>query len=781
MLKVMSPNSPVWRANVAGLAPLAGGTSAAPALPLTMFGSVRAAARRIRARLPTLAESVVGDTAYDIPLNTPVANPPPAPTSARVLVKVDAFPTAVAVSLRGTQVYVVNTSSDSVSIIDGDTRIAAATVGVGRAPYGIALTPDGSTAYVANAGDNSVSIIDTEALRVTATIAVGENPYGVAVTPDGECAYVTNQASGSLSVIGAAKSTIDVGGAPTGVAISPDGRLAYVVDNEAHSLIVVDTATGTTTGVIPVGKHPAQVAITPDGTQAFVTNAGSGSVSVVDLSSTAVTETLMVSDHPIGVAVGPEGRFAYVTALDASLLAGTLTIVDIATGTMETLRAGAPYGVAADPAGHRAYFTDFRSQTVSVIFADDVCDEVGADRNGRPIAARRRSPPKDTALSIPIDRGALSVVADPDAARAFVVRSDDGAIEVIDASGHCTTVNVGQYPTALVLTRDGTRAYVTNYEDGSLSVIDTTPDSDSAYTVAGTLDVGPSWSTGVLLSSDSSRAYAVDEVDGHLSVIDTVANSPSRDTVIAHIELGDPPTAVRIAPNRRWVYAINHFDHLLWAVHTATNRMAAIRLPAYPYRIFASPNGSRVYASLCGDGSTCVIDTDPGSARYHRIIGCLRLDGYGPDPVFTTAGAHAYVLNSDTNSVSVIDTATSTVKSIAVGKYPWDVAVSPDGRRAYVVNNLDDTLSILGSATDSVIATVPVGVRPLRVAVSPDGARAFVINSRDDSVSVIDTATSTLSDTIAVGHTPFDVSVSADGGRAFVRHRDGLSLVAAQS
>jgi YVTN family beta-propeller protein len=781
MLKVMSPNSPVWRANVAGLAPLAGGTSAAPALPLTMFGSVRAAARRIRARLPTLAESVVGDTAYDIPLNTPVANPPPAPTSARVLVKVDAFPTAVAVSPRGTQVYVVNTSSDSVSIIDADTRIAAATVGVGRAPYGIALTPDGSTAYVANAGDNSVSIIDTEALRVMATIAVGENPYGVAVTPDGECAYVTNQASGSLSVIGAVKSTIKVGGAPTGVAISPDGQLAYVVDNEAHSLTVVDTATGTTTGVIPVGKHPAQVAITPDGTQAFVTNAAGGSVSVVDLSSTAVTETLMVSDHPIGVAVGPDGRFAYVTALDASLLAGTLTIVDIATGTMETLRAGAPYGVAADPAGHRAYFTDFRSQTVSVIFADDECDEVGADLVGKSIAARRRSPPKDTALSIPIDRGALSVVADPDAGRAFVVRSDDDAIEVIDSSGHCTTVNVGQYPTALVLTRDGARAYVTNYEDGSLSVIDTTPDSDSAYTVAGTLDVGPSWSTGVLLSGDGSRAYAVDEVDGHLSVIDTVADSPSRDTVIAHIELGDPPTALRIAPNRRWVYAINHFDHLLWAVHTATNRMAAIKLPAYPYRIFASPNGSRVYASLCGDGSTCVIDTDPGSARYHRIIGCLRLDGYGPDPVFTTAGAHAYVLNSDTNSVSVIDTATSTVKSIAVGKYPWDVAVSPDGRRAYVVNNLDDTLSILGSATDSVIATVPVGVRPLRVAVSPDGARAFVINSRDDSVSVIDTATSTLSDTIAVGHTPFDVSVSADGGRAFVRHRDGLSLVTAQS
>jgi large repetitive protein len=732
--------------------------------------------------MPTLAESVVGDTAYDIPLNTPVATPRPAWTNASCLVGVDAFLTAVAVGPGGTRVYVVNTGGDSVSIIDADTRIANATLAVGHAPYGIALTPDGATAYVANSGDDSVSVIDTQAPRVTATIAVGKNPYGVAVAPDGDHVYVTNQAGSSLTVIGAVNSTIPIGGAPTGVAVSPDGERAYVVDNGAHSLIVVDTGNDTDTATIvdtiPVGKHPAQVAITPDGTHAFVTNAGGGSVSVVDLSSTAVTETLMVSDHPIGVSVGADGRFAYITALDASLLAGTLTIIDIAAGTVKTLRAGAPYGVAADPAGDRAYFTDFRSQTVSVIAADDEGDEVDA-HNGNSIAVGRRSPPKDTMPSIPIERGAFGVVADPDAGRAFVVRSDDNAIEVIDSSGHSATMDVGRYPTALVLTRDGTRAYVTNYEDGSLSVIDTAPDSDSAYTVTGTLDVGLCWSTGVVLSGDGSRAYAVDEEDGHLSVIDTVPDSPSHDTVIAHIELGDPPTALRIAPNRRWVYAINHFDHVLWAVHTATNRTAAIKLPAYPYRIFASPNGLRLYASLCGDGSTCVIDTDPGSARYHRIIARLRIDGYGPDPVFTTAGARAYVVNSDANSVSVIDTATSTVKSIAVGRYPWDVAVSPDGRRAYVVNNLDDSLSVLGSATDSVIATVPVGVRPCRVAISPDGARAFVVNSRDDSVSVIDTATSTITGTIAVGHTPFDVSLSADGGRAFVRHRDGLSLFTA--
>ena len=349
---------------------------------------------------------------------------------------------------------------------------------------------------------------------------------------------------------------------------------------------------------------------------------------------------------------------------------------------------------------------------------------------------------------------------------------------MIDSSGHSTAVDVGRHPSAVALTRDGTRAYVTNYKDGSLSILDIAPGSDSCNTVIGTLDVGLSWSTGVVFSGDGSRAYAVDQMDGHLSVIDTVADSASRDTIVNNIELGEAPTALCIAPNQRWVYAINHFDHAVWAVHTVTKRTTAIRLPAYPYRISLSPNGLRLYASLCGDGSTRVIDTDPGSTRYRRVISRLRVDGYGPDPVFSTAGARAYVVNSDANSVSVIDTRRNVVKNIAVGEYPWDVAVSPDGRHAYVVNNLDDSLSILRSATNSVTATIPVGARPSRVAVSADGERAFVVNSRDDSVSVIDTSAASVSNTITVGRRPFDVTVSADGERAFVRHRDGLTLVA---
>jgi len=735
-----------------------------------MFASVRTALRYARARAATLTEVADGDTAHDIPLMTPVAAPRPPVKDALGIARVGTFPTGIAVSPDGNRVYVVNSGDDSVSVIDAETGTAALTIAVGHAPYGIALTPNGRNAYVANAVGNSVSVIDTQTQTVTATIAVGAKPYGIAVSPECDDVYVTNQADGSLTVIGAVTSTIAVGGAPTGVAVSPDGRHVYVVDNEGHRLVVVDTDAGVVAAAVRVGRQPAQVSVTPDGSRALVTNAGGGTVSVVDLAAARVTETIPVSAHPIGVGMGADGRFAYVTALDHSLLSGTVTIIDTATGMKSTSPAGAPYGVAADPTGDCAYVTNFRSHAVSLI-----APAPGAERDARGPEASRRH---ELVRAIPLDRDIGGVVTDPELSRAFVIRSDDDAIEVVGTSAEPVAVPVGSYPSALVLSRDATRAYVTNYEDDSLSVIDTDPLSELCNTVITTLDVGRCWATGVLLSSDGNRGYAVDERDAHLSVIDTASGSPTRDTVVATVELGEPPAGLRIAPNGRWVYAINHFDHAVWAIHTATNRIAPIRLPTYPYRISLNPNGSRLYVSLCDDGSTCVIDTDPTSSTYHCIIDRIRLGGHVSDPVFTTAGTRAYVVKSDLNAVAVINTGDSSVKHIAVGHYPWDLAVSPAARRAYVANSLDDSVSVISCATDLVTATVPVGARPCRIAVCANGDRAFVVNSADESVSVIDTATATVSATVAVGRAPFDVAVSADGLRAFVEHRGGLSLIA---
>ena len=137
--------------------------------------------------------------------------------------------------------------------------------------------------------------------------------------------------------------------------------------------------------------------------------------------------------------------------------------------------------------------------------------------------------------------------------------------------------------------------------------------------------------------------------------------------------------------------------------------------------------------------------------------------GVSPD------GARVYVTNINANIVSVINTATNTVvATIPVESNPTGVTVTPDGTRAYVTNAGSNTVSVINTATNTVVTTVPVGFLPQLVAVSPDGTRAYVTNGFADTVSVINTATNTVVATIPVGSQPTGVVFTPDGTRAYV-------------
>ena len=56
------------------------------------------------------------------------------------------------------------------------TNTVVATVTVGSAPYGVAITPDGTRVYVSNTLSNNVSVIDTSTNTVMATVAVENGP-----------------------------------------------------------------------------------------------------------------------------------------------------------------------------------------------------------------------------------------------------------------------------------------------------------------------------------------------------------------------------------------------------------------------------------------------------------------------------------------------------------------------------------------------------------------------------------------------------------------------------
>ena len=167
----------------------------------------------------------------------------------------------------------------------------------------------------------------------------------------------------------------------------------------------------------------------------------------------------------------------------------------------------------------------------------------------------------------------------------------------------------------------------------------------------------------------------------------------------------------------------------------------------------AQSNSSAYVTNL--SGTVSVIDT-----MTNTIVATISV-GLGPSEIaITPDGTRAYVLDQQDSIISVIDTATYTVVTTIPVRGTAGTAITPDGTQAYVTTPGVGNVSVINIATNTVIATIPVGVAPNGIAITPDGSRAYVANDNSDSVSVIDTTTSTVVATIPVGTGPVAVAIT---------------------
>jgi len=89
--------------------------------------------------------------------------------------------------------------------------------------------------------------------------------------------------------------------------------------------------------------------------------------------------------------------------------------------------------------------------------------------------------------------------------------------------------------------------------------------------------------------------------------------------------------------------------------------------------------------------------------------------------------------------------------TISVGKTPFDIAVTPDGKYVYVTNGEDNTVSIISTASYSVAKVVSVNRFPGGIAVSPDGKLVYVGHFDANTLAVISTASQKVIEMAQVG------------------------------
>ncbi len=119
-------------------------------------------------------------------------------------------------------------------------------------------------------------------------------------------------------------------------------------------------------------------------------------------------------------------------------------------------------------------------------------------------------------------------------------------------------------------------------------------------------------------------------------------------------------------------------------------------------------------------------------------------------------------------------------KRVRVGISPYELALTPDGKRLFVSNWGEKTVSVVDVAGLKVVKTIPVGFNPNDMVLTPDG-RLFVACSNENTVYVIDTRTLAVLETISVALTPKAPEGSTPNSLAFDAKRKLLFVANADN
>jgi len=184
----------------------------------------------------------------------------------------------------------------------------------------------------------------------------------------------------------------------------------------------------------------------------------------------------------------------------------------------------------------------------------------------------------------------------------------------------------------------------------------------------------------------------------------------------------------------------------------AQTLLTTVPAGSYPVAIAVNSATNIIYVVNQNSNSLTVID---GATDHAATVGT----GAGPVAVaINPLSNKIYVANQDGNSVTEIDGATNHSSSIAVGNYPIALAANPVTNKIYVANYGSNNVTVIDGATNRT-TTVNAGARPLAVAVNSATNKIYVANNGGGDVTVIDGVTNSTA-TIGVGAYPRAVAIN---------------------
>ena len=364
------------------------------------------------------------------------------------------------------------------------------------------------------------------------------------------------------------------------------------------------------------------------------------------------------------------------------------------------------------------------------------------------IAVAAKPAPKPSG-AIPKERylSPIEMASSPDGHLLYVVCQDGDEVRVVDAqSGKVVgSIAVGHAPRGIAISPDGRQLYVTNASSDTVSVIDT-----AALKVVQTLPTGfePS---GVVVDRSGITLYVANRLSSDVSVINLATGQETK-----RLLAGRGASYLALSPDGKWIYCTHIYPNP-GAYRTQPNSEITIidtaqqtvveRKPLHNvagvFHVALSADGKLGVAAqlrpknliplahvehgwVFGDSLTLFGDDVGGTVQ----IPIDELDRYYALPwgvTITADKSKIFLSTAGSQSVTVLDlprllktvrtrrqpfvndlsaSADYVLARIPVGNNPRGILLSPDGKRLYVANRLDDTITAIDTSTDKVVSTI---------------------------------------------------------------------------
>lgn len=262
------------------------------------------------------------------------------------------------------------------------------------------------------------------------------------------------------------------------------------------------------------------------------------------------------------------------------------------------------------------------------------------------------------------------------------------------------------------------------------------------------------------------------EDQGLLSVLDT-----ARRSVIGTIELAGPIGPVVLSADARWAY-VSVPDAIAVVDVAALRTSVTFKVPGNHSGLVQAGDVLYVVDNPANHGRISALDLRTGLVTATRDV-----DDLARHPAVTPDGRQLFVPHSFySGRVTALELPRLRVRTVMTfedGASRLDLEPGPGHVYVPNGNTFDGRLTVVSASTHRSVVDIDLPGEPTDVAVHPDGTRAYVPLFRDHAIGVIDLGSHRLERTIPVRDYPFRLALSADGTCLFVTHNgwDALSVV----